>query len=107
MQACGAFRNDSSHRAIPESTAFNKLEYAAMRLRLLPIFLTLLATGTKYDAMLKLRDNAGGYAMAILLNDPNSSFFEYLGTHRAYDWQQIMGDFGAAATAFALDADLL
>lgn len=66
-----------------------------------------LATGTKYDAMLKLRDNAGGYAMAILLNDPNSSFFEYLGTHRAYDWQQIMGDFGAAATAFALDADLL
>ena len=45
MQACGAFRNDSSHRAIPESTAFNKLEYAAMRLRLLPIFLTLLAAG--------------------------------------------------------------
>jgi hypothetical protein len=45
--------------------------------------------------------------MAILLNDPNSSFFEYLGTHRAYDWQQIMGDFGAAATAFAQDADLL
>lgn len=66
-----------------------------------------LATGTKYDAMLKLRDNANGYAMAILLNDPNSSFFEYLGAHRAYDWQQIMGDFGAAATAFAQDADLL
>lgn len=66
-----------------------------------------LATGTKYDAMVKLRDNAGGYAMAILLNDPNSSFFEYLGTHRTYDWHQIMGDFGTAATTFALDTDLL
>ena len=65
-----------------------------------------LATGTKYDAMLKLRNNADGYAMAILLNDPNSSFFEYLGAHRGYDWHQIMGDFGTAATTFALDTDL-
>lgn len=66
-----------------------------------------LATGTKYDAMLKLRDNVDGYAMAILLNDPNSSFFEYLGAHSTYDWNQIMGDFGAVATALAMDTNLL
>ena len=39
---------------------------------------------------------------------PNSTFHpNRVSIHRAYDWQQIMGDFGAAATAFALDTDLL
>lgn len=66
-----------------------------------------LATGTKYDAMLKLRDNAGGYAFAILLNDPDSSFFEYLDSHRGNEWQEIIGDFGTAAVSFAQDVDLL
>lgn len=66
-----------------------------------------LATGTKYDAMLKLRDNQGEYAMAVLLNDPNSSFFEYLDTHSGYDWQKIMGDFGTAVAALELDTDLI
>lgn len=66
-----------------------------------------LATETKYDAMVKLRDNDGGYAFAILLNDPDSSFFEYLGTHRGNDWQKIMGDFGITAISFGLDVDLL
>ena len=66
-----------------------------------------LATGTKYDAMLKLRDNADGYAFAILLNDPDSSFFEYLGTHRGNDWPKIMGDFETTAVSFAADTDLL
>lgn len=56
------------------------------------------ATGTKYDAMIKLRDNIGRYAFAILLNDPDSSFLEYLGTHHGNDWQKIMGNFEAAAT---------
>jgi hypothetical protein len=65
-----------------------------------------LATGTKYDAMLKLRDNASGYAFAILLNDPDSSFFEYLGTRRGNDWQKIMGDFETTAVSFAPDIDL-
>lgn len=60
-----------------------------------------LATGTKYDAMLKLRDNFGEYAFAILLNDPDSSFFEYLGTHHGDNWQEILGDFGNAAAALA------
>lgn len=66
-----------------------------------------LATGTKYDAMVKLRDNVGGYAFAILLNDPDSSFFEYLGTHHGNDWQKIMGDFGSTVASFAPDIDLL
>ncbi len=66
-----------------------------------------LATDTKYDAMLKLSDNAGGYAIAVLLNDPNSSFFEYLETHAGYDWQQIIGNLGAAAGTFASTEDLL
>jgi hypothetical protein len=66
-----------------------------------------LATGTKYDAMLKLADTTDGYAVAILLNDPNSSFFEYLGTNGGYDWQKIMGDLGAAATSFMPTENLL
>lgn len=65
-----------------------------------------LATGTKYDAMLKLSDNQDGSCFAILLNDPTSSFFEYLGTRRGYDWHKIMGDFNTAATSFELDTDL-
>lgn len=65
-----------------------------------------LATGTKYDAMIKLSDNVGGYALAILLNDPTSSFFEYLGSHRGYDWGKIMGDFGTVATSFEHEGEL-
>ena len=65
-----------------------------------------LATGTKYDAMLKLRSNAGDYAFVILLNDPDSSFFEYLGSHRGNDWQKIMGDLETTAASFAADIDL-
>ncbi len=66
-----------------------------------------LATGTKYDAMLKLSDNSDGSAVAVLLNDPNSSFFEYLETQADYDWQAITGTLGAAAASFATDGDLL
>lgn len=66
-----------------------------------------LATGTKYDAMLKLGDNIGARAVAVLLNDPNSSFFDYLGTQRGYDWHKIMGDLDAAATSFVPEEDLL
>lgn len=66
-----------------------------------------LATGTKYDAMVKLRDNLGEYAMAVLLNDPNSSFFEYLGARSGYDWRKIMGDLETAVNTIAQEADLL
>ncbi|RJG03909.1 hypothetical protein [Noviherbaspirillum sedimenti] len=65
-----------------------------------------LATGTKYDALVKFSDNMLDYALAVLLNDPTSSFFEYLGTHRGIDWQKIIGDFGAAATTYDQDVDL-
>lgn len=66
-----------------------------------------LATGTKYDAMVKLRDNAGGYAFATLLNDPDSSFLEYLGTHHGSDWQKIIDDFETSAVTFGPEIDLL
>jgi hypothetical protein len=66
-----------------------------------------LATGTKYDAMLKLSDNTEGSAVAILLNDPNSSFFEYLDAQSGYDWQKITGSLDAAAKSFSSDEDLL
>ena len=66
-----------------------------------------LANDTKYDAMLKLGDNADGYAVAVLLNDPTSSFFEYMESHAGYDWQKLVGTLGAAATSFVVDEDLL
>lgn len=66
-----------------------------------------LASDTKYDAMLKLSDNSNGQAIAILLNDPTSSFFEYLGSHTGFDWPVIMGNLNLAATGFDLDGDIL
>jgi hypothetical protein len=65
-----------------------------------------LATGTKYDALIKFSDNMLDYAVAVLLNDPNSSFFEYMESHRGNDWQKIIGDFGTAAIAFDEEVDL-
>ena len=65
-----------------------------------------LATGTKYDAMVKLRDNVDGCAYATLLNDPDSSFFEYLGSHGGNDWQEIIGDFATTALSFEPNIDL-
>jgi hypothetical protein len=66
-----------------------------------------LATGTKYDAMLKLSESTDARIVAILLNDPTSSFFEYMESHADYDWQKIAGTLGAAATTFISDEDLL
>ena len=66
-----------------------------------------LATGSKYDALIKLSDNVGEYAFGILLNDPDSSFFEYLGSHHGDNWQGILGDFENAAMTFGSDADLI
>ncbi|MBI1890546.1 MAG: hypothetical protein HYS18_07870 [Burkholderiales bacterium] len=65
-----------------------------------------LATGTKYDALVKFSDNILDYAVAVLLNDPTSSFFEYLDSHHGNDWQKIIGDFGAAASAFDQEVEL-
>lgn len=66
-----------------------------------------LATGTKYDALVKFGDNMMDYAVAVLLNDPTSSFFEYLDTNRASNWQTIMGDFESAAATLDQDVDLI
>lgn len=65
-----------------------------------------LASGTKYDAMIKFSDNMLGYAVAVLLNDPTSTFFEYMGSHLGDDWQKIIGSFETAATTFDQDVDL-
>lgn len=66
-----------------------------------------LATGTKYDLMVKFRDNVAGCAFAVLLNDPDSSLFDYLGTHHGNDWQEILGDFGSTVASFEPAIDLL
>jgi hypothetical protein len=65
-----------------------------------------LATGTKYDALVKFSDNTSDYAVAVLLNDPTSSLFEYLETNRGSDWPKIIGDLGTAATTLEQGADL-
>jgi hypothetical protein len=62
-----------------------------------------LAAGTKYDVIMKLRDNVDGYAVAILMNDPDSSFLDYVGTHPGGDWQKIMGDLEVATTSLGGD----
>ncbi|HEX5338410.1 MAG TPA: hypothetical protein VFW53_08235 [Gallionella sp.] len=66
-----------------------------------------LATGTKYDVLMKIRDNVDGYAIGILLNDPDSSFIEYIGTHHGNEWQKIMGDFEITTTSLAAEINLL
>ncbi|MBS0307680.1 MAG: hypothetical protein JSS58_01800 [Proteobacteria bacterium] len=65
-----------------------------------------LATGTKYDALVKFSDNMLDYAVAVLLNDPTSSFFEYLDSHRGADWKTILGEFENAAGSFDQEVEL-
>jgi hypothetical protein len=55
-----------------------------------------LASGTRYDAIMKLWDNVDGYAVAVLMNDPDASFVDYIGSHPGSDWQKIMGQFETA-----------
>jgi hypothetical protein len=66
----------------------------------------ILASSTKYDVLMKLRDNVDGCAMGILLNDPDASFLDYIGTHHGNDWQKIMGDFEITTTSLASEIDL-
>jgi hypothetical protein len=56
-----------------------------------------LASSTKYDVLMKITDNIDGYAIGILLNDPDASFLEYIGTHHGKDWQQIMDNLTSVA----------
>lgn len=66
-----------------------------------------MATGPKYDVLMKITDNVDGCAIGILLNDPDASFLEYLGTHRGNDWQQIMGNLEITTASLASEVDLL
>lgn len=66
-----------------------------------------LASGTKYDVLMKLRDNVDGYAVGILLNDPDASFLDYIGSHHGNDWQRIMGDFEVASQSLGAKLELL
>lgn len=111
-----AFGHYSAARNFAEAKAALQADFAAgLRMGLPSIYFDpapvliddALATGTRYDAMVKLRDNIGAYAYAILLNDPDSSFLDYLGTHHGTDWQKIMGDFETTAVAFAPEIDIL
>jgi hypothetical protein len=65
-----------------------------------------MATGTKYDVLMKITDNVDGYAIGILLNDPDASFLEYVGTHSGNDWQQIMGTLEIMAASLASEISL-
>lgn len=65
-----------------------------------------MASGTKYDVLMKIKDNVDGYAIGILLNDPDASFLEYVGTHHGNDWQKIMGDFEITTTSLAAEINL-
>ena len=65
-----------------------------------------LASGTKYDVMMKLKDNVDGHAIAILMNDPNASFLDYIGTKQGSDWQKIMGSFEIATESLGSVIDL-
>ena len=64
-----------------------------------------LANSTRYDLMIKLRNNVDDCAFAILLNDPDAAFLDYLGTHLGNDWDEIMGNF--ETTVAALGEDLI
>jgi len=65
-----------------------------------------LATDTKYDALIKLANASEGEAYAVLLNDPDASFLDYLARDHLTNWEEFMGDFTTTAIAFCLDDDL-
>ena len=65
-----------------------------------------MASGAKYDVLMKITDNVEGYAIGILLNDPDASFLEYIGTHHGDDWQQIMGNFEITTASLASEIEL-
>jgi hypothetical protein len=65
-----------------------------------------MATGSRYDVLMKITDNAEGYAIGILLNDPDASFIDYIGTRHGADWQQIMGKFEITTSSLASEFKL-
>jgi hypothetical protein len=65
-----------------------------------------LGSATKYDVIMKLKDNVDKYAIAILMNDPGASFLDYVGTHHGKDWQEILVDFEIATASLGDEIDL-
>ena len=65
-----------------------------------------MGTGSKYDVLMKIADNFEGYAIGILLNDPDASFLEYIGTHHGDDWQQIIGNLEITTSSLASEIKL-
>ncbi len=66
-----------------------------------------LASGSKYDVLMKITANIDGYAIGILLNDPDAAFLEYIGTHHGNDWKQIIGNFEITTASLAAEINLL
>ena len=65
-----------------------------------------LADGSRYDVMMKLRDNVDTCAVAVLMNDPDAAFLDYVGSHLGTDWAKIMGEFEIAGTSLADELDV-
>ena len=66
-----------------------------------------MAAGTKYDLMMKISENVEGYAVGILLNDPDASFLEYIGGRHGDDWQEILGTLEVTAASIGDEIKLL
>jgi hypothetical protein len=104
----------SDHRSFADARSAIKSDFTVgLRFGLPRVFFDLapvviddvLADSTKYDVLMKLRDNVEEYGVAILLNDPDSAFLDYLGTHHGNDWQKIMGKF--ETTMASLEEELV
>lgn len=65
-----------------------------------------LASGNKYDVLMKLRDYLEDCAIAILMNDPDAAFVDYIGTQLGNDWQKVMGEFEIVSTLLGDEIDL-
>ena len=98
VEAREALRSDFSHSL--------RIELPKIYFTCAPVLVDdAFATGTKYDAMIKLTDNVDGHAFAILLNDPDASFMDYLGGHHGSEWMVILENLESAATALGPELD--
>ena len=104
-----AFRSFAEARSAIQSdfTEALRMEVPRAFFDLAPVVIDdAMASGSKYDVLMKITDNVGGYAIGILLNDPDASFLEYIGTHHGDDWQQIMGNFEITTASLASEINL-
>ncbi len=102
------FRSYEDARAAIQSDFTPRLRFGVPRVFFdaAPVVIDdVLASSTKYDVLMKLKDNTDDFAFAVFLNDPDSAFLDYLGTHHGNDWEQIMGKF--EITVAALGEDLI